>query len=136
MSCPYAGPRLIIFTKEIPLIKSKLTRPLRTTHLEGDLYGLTAHMDDMDRLGVSIRCIRSFWLYLPHFPALGVLFLLPDGNLLLQPLYPEVHGLRVQGDSLNMAILFWYLVKSDLSSVRYFTRVHWTSHFFQGTRKT
>ena len=28
-------------------------------------------------------------------------------------------GLKVQGDQLNMAVYFWYLVKSDLSSVRY-----------------
>ena len=37
--------------------------------------------------------------------------------------WPVIHG-RV------------FLVKSDLSSVRYCTHVHWTSHFFQGTRKT
>ena len=35
-----------------------------------------------------------------------------------------------------MAVFFWYLLKSDLSSVRYFPRVHQTSHFYQGTRKT
>ena len=31
---------------------------------------------------------------------------------------------------------FWHLVKSDLSSVRYFTPIHWTSQFLQGTRNT
>ena len=36
----------------------------------------------------------------------------------------------------NMAVFFWYFIKSDLSSVRYCTRLHWTSNFFQGTRKT
>ena len=35
-----------------------------------------------------------------------------------------------------MAVFFWYLVISDLSSVYYCTRVHWTSHIFQGTRNT
>ena len=35
-----------------------------------------------------------------------------------------------------MAALFWYLVKSDLSSVRYCTSVYWTSHFLPGTRNT
>ena len=35
-----------------------------------------------------------------------------------------------------MAMFFWFLVKSDMSNVRYCTRVHWPSHFFQGTRKT
>ena len=46
-----------------------------------------------------------------------------------------VHSL-IQGDQLNIAVLFWYLVKSDLSSVRYCTRIHWTSHFLQRTRNT
>ena len=36
---------------------------------------------------------------------------------------------------MNMAV-FLYLVKSDFSSVRYYTHVHWKSHFLQGTRKT
>ena len=35
-----------------------------------------------------------------------------------------------------MAVFFLYFVKSDLSSLRYRTRVHWTSHILQGTRKT
>ena len=42
----------------------------------------------------------------------------------------------IEGNQLNMAVFFSYFVKSDLSSVFYFTRVHWTSHLFQGTRKT
>ena len=42
----------------------------------------------------------------------------------------------VQSDQLNMAVLFWYLVNSDMSRVRYCTRVHWTSHFLHGSRKT
>ena len=33
-------------------------------------------------------------------------------------------------------VLFQYLVKSDLSSARHCTIVHWTSHFLQGTRTT
>ena len=36
--------------------------------------------------------------------------------------YPEVREL--QGDQLNMVVCFWYLVTSDLSSVRYCTPVH------------
>ena len=43
---------------------------------------------------------------------------------------------KVQGDQLHMDLFIWYLVKSDLSNVRYCTRVHWTSYFLQGTRKT
>ena len=27
-----------------------------------------------------------------------------------------------------MVMFFWYLVKSDLASVRYYTPVRWTSH--------
>ena len=43
--------------------------------------------------------------------------------------------LKVQGDLLNMAVFFWYLVKSDLSSLRYCTLEHLTKHFLQGSRK-
>ena len=39
-------------------------------------------------------------------------------------------------DQLNMAVYFWYLVKSDLSSVHVYSSAYWTSHFLQGTRKT
>ena len=35
----------------------------------------------------------------------------------------------VQGDQLNIAVFFWYLVKSDLSNVRYCACVHLTSRF-------
>ena len=42
---------------------------------------------------------------------------------------------KVQGDQLNMAVFFWYLVERDFFSKRYFICVHWTSHFLQGTRK-
>ena len=44
--------------------------------------------------------------------------------------------LYVQFDEINMAVFFWYLVKIDLSSVRYCTRIHWTSYFLQGSIKT
>ena len=37
---------------------------------------------------------------------------------------------------INMAVFFWYLVKSDFSCVGYCTRVQWTSHFLQDTRYT
>ena len=43
---------------------------------------------------------------------------------------------RVTTDQLIMTVFFWYLVKSELPSVRYCTCVHWTSHFLQGTIKT
>ena len=41
----------------------------------------------------------------------------------------------IQCDQLNMAVFFGTF-KNYLSSVRYCTRVHCTSHFLQGTRKT
>ena len=41
--------------------------------------------------------------------------------------------LHIQDDQLYMAGCLWYLVKRDLSSARYSTSVHWTSHFLQGT---
>ena len=43
---------------------------------------------------------------------------------------------QVQRGQLYMAVLFWYLVKRDLSSVRVYSSVHWTSHFLQGNRNT
>ena len=42
----------------------------------------------------------------------------------------------LQHEKINMAVYFWYLIKSDLSSVRNFNTVHWTSFFIQGTRYT
>ena len=39
----------------------------------------------------------------------------------------------MQGDHLNMAVCFWYPVKSDLSYVHVYNSVR-TSHFLQGTR--
>ena len=34
---------------------------------------------------------------------------------------------KVQGDQLYIAMLFWHLVKLDLSSVRVYSSVHWRS---------
>ena len=46
-------------------------------------------------------------------------------------------SLDLQGGHLNMAVLFWYLVKSYLSATtaRVKSSVHWTSLSLQGTRK-
>ena len=44
--------------------------------------------------------------------------------------------LVLQPDQINMAVFLWFLVKSDLSSVGYCTRVNRISHFLQGTRIT
>ena len=50
---------------------------------------------------------------------------------------PGRHGRSLEYMMISyLALLFWYLVKSDLSSVRYYNGVHWASHFLQGTRKT
>ena len=40
-----------------------------------------------------------------------------------------------RGHQLYMAVCFWYLVKSYLSSVRVYSRVHWTNHFFSRCQK-
>ena len=42
----------------------------------------------------------------------------------------------VQPDQINMAVFFWQLVKSDLSSLYVYSSVHWTIHFLQGSRNT
>ena len=61
---------------------------------------------------------------------------LPFDNLYHCSAVGGVGPLNVQGDQINMVVLFWYLVKSDLSSVPICsTSLHWTSHFLQGTRK-
>ena len=41
-----------------------------------------------------------------------------------------------QQDQINMTVFFWYFINSDLSSVRYYVRVNWTSRVLQGTRIT
>ena len=39
---------------------------------------------------------------------------------------------KCTGGPVKHGRVFWYRVKSELSRVRYCTRVHWTSHFSQG----
>ena len=58
--------------------------------------------------------------------------LLRWGSRLLNTLVDAI----LQPDQINIAVYFWYLVISVLYTVRYCTRVHWTSHFLQGTRNT
>ena len=50
-------------------------------------------------------------------------------------LLPSYTYIYIQGDQLNMDVFFWYLEKSDLTSVGYCTRVHCISRFLQGNRK-
>ena len=52
------------------------------------------------------------------------------------PTHTIENALSIQGDQLHVAVRFWYLVNSDLTSVRYYVRVKWTSLFFQSTRTT
>ena len=35
----------------------------------------------------------------------------------------------LQGDQIDMAVFFWYLVKSDFCRIRYCTHEHWISHY-------
>ena len=46
----------------------------------------------------------------------------------------ELKNIKMQGDQLYMAVCFWYLAKSDLSSGHWYISVHLTSHFLQGIR--
>ena len=39
----------------------------------------------------------------------------------------------VQGEQLKIAVFFWYLGKSNLSSVHMYSSVHWKSIFLQDT---
>ena len=68
--------------------------------------------------------------------------LIIDGNQRSRGYYTDCLRLSsvaqtIQGDQLNIAVLFWYLGKSDSSSVRYYT-VSYTGQitFLQGTKKT
>ena len=40
---------------------------------------------------------------------------------------PHIQYIFIQGDQLNMAVFFWYLGKSDLSSVHVYSIVQWTT---------
>ena len=50
---------------------------------------------------------------------------------------PDPQYIIIQPDQTNMAVLFRYLVKSDVS-VRFciYSSVHWTSRYLQSTRNT
>ena len=50
-------------------------------------------------------------------------------------LHPSLINRKHTGWPVKHGRVSWYLVKSYLSCVRYCTRVHWKSHFLQGTRK-
>ena len=41
----------------------------------------------------------------------------------------QVNIQNIQGDQWYMTMFFGYLVKSDFSGVKYYTRVYWTSHY-------
>ena len=43
----------------------------------------------------------------------------------------EPNEVIIQPDQINMAVFFWYLVKSDLYNVSYSTWVHWTRHLYK-----
>ena len=45
------------------------------------------------------------------------------------------YNYEIQGDQLNMIALFWYLEKSDLSSIHVYSSMPWTGHILQGTKK-
>ena len=45
-----------------------------------------------------------------------------------------VENVLLQGDQLNMAVFFWYLVKMTLVYATVLNSLHGTSHVFQGTR--
>ena len=54
-------------------------------------------------------------------------------EVLNQLLGPD--AIQVQGDDSNMAVCFWYLVKSYFFRVHLYSSIKWASNFLQGTRK-
>ena len=80
----------------------------------------------------------SFFFTFNHYIYIDI-----DYNFLIHPItfvhalfYINITICMIQGDQLNMTVFFCYLVKSDLSSVRYRTRVHRKSNLLQGTGHT
>ena len=47
-----------------------------------------------------------------------------------------MEGVILQPDHINMAVLFWYLVKSDVMCTLLYISVDWTSQILQGSRNT
>ena len=41
----------------------------------------------------------------------------------------------IQGDQLNMVVFFWYLEKSDLSSVDVYSSLYWWAIFYKVPKK-
>ena len=85
------------------------------------------------------ECIKKYFsakkrrLFIAYYNNLYIFFIdyknkiLYDYNLKENIVKDDVLGYfqcLIQGDQLNMPVFFWYLVKGDLSSVRYYT-----SHF-------
>ena len=65
------------------------------------------------------------------------LIMLEKSKSQLQEIYSKQFLYNLfQLKKINKAVFFWYLLKSDLSSAGFSTRVHWTSQFLQGTRNT
>ena len=61
--------------------------------------------------------------------------LLIEGSFLEAAVVVIFH-IFLQVDQLDMAMLFWYLVQRDLSSVRQNSCLHWIVHFLQCSRIT
>ena len=82
----------------------------------------------------------SSWILLVFFWGGVLIFPNHSKNLLPTPVNYIQWNVQfnnpVQPHHINMAMLFWYLAKSDLSSVPYCTSVHWISHFLLGTRNS
>ena len=57
-------------------------------------------------------------------------------QITLKILQNKLRTPNIYSDQLNMALLFWYLDKSDLFNVHVYSGVQLKSHFIQGTRKT
>ena len=70
-------------------------------------------------------CVVLIPLFLRHSEQTGFLRVSP------------VIGFRIiQNDQINMAVLFWYLVKSDLANVGYYTPFTGQETFYKSTGNT
>ena len=82
-------------------------------------------------------CLFSYQIdsnFAPNLPIQSIILL---DQVILVNVVVIYHMLAVlQDDRLNMAVCLWSLVKSDLSSLKYCTRVHSTILIYRGTRAT
>ena len=80
---------------------------------------------------VKFESLLIKWYFKKNLPLFGVQ---SPGSGFGQKL--DLKHCHIQGDQLNKAVCFWYLVKHDLFSVHnVYSSVHWTSNYYKVLKK-